>query len=116
MLFLRLGLGKNDGDHSDDSTFLHPPSPSITVIEKKDHIIKNTKIMETLTNEQMKALTKEQVEAGAIEIPEEELSNVGGGIQATIYGVTDNNSNIKRGEWRDSQQTEKPEKPHRDYL
>ena len=33
----------------------------------------------------MKALTQELVEAGAIEIPEEELGNVSGGVQAGFF-------------------------------
>ena len=55
--------------------------------------------MATLTNQQIeakkqqlkqlieeeKALTQELVEAGAIEIPEEELDNVSGGVQAGLF-------------------------------
>ena len=59
--------------------------------------------------EEAQALTKELMEAGAIELSEEDLDNVAGGVQAGIF------TNGGPGEWGKKKTPETPT-PRHDYL
>ena len=86
--------------------------------------------MATLTNEQieqkkqllaekvkeMKAIYDELVEAGAIEIPEEALGDVGGGVQARVIESFPTDEEMLWAEFGSKKPDETPKTPRRTWL